>query len=39
MKVVLSRRGVAYHARDTAFKLYDHLVANEIVPRLWSTPG
>ena len=33
MKVVLSQRGVAYDERDTAFKLYDHLVANEIVPR------
>jgi hypothetical protein len=33
MKVVLSQRGVSYDERDTAFKLYDHLVANEIVPR------
>ncbi|MHB8491402.1 MAG: hypothetical protein ACYDA6_04195 [Solirubrobacteraceae bacterium] len=33
IKVVLSQRGVAYDERDTAFKLYDLLVANGIVPR------
>lgn len=33
MKVVLVQRGVQHDEKDTAFKLFDHLVNAEIVPR------
>lgn len=33
MKVLLAQRGVPYDEKDAAFKLFDHLVNAEIVPR------
>jgi hypothetical protein len=33
MKVLLTQRGVPYDEKDAAFKLFDHLVNGEIVPR------
>ncbi len=32
MKAVLKHRGVPYEERDTAFKLFDHLVSANLVP-------
>jgi len=33
MKVLLTQRGERYDERDTAFKLFEHLVSSGIVPQ------